>query len=227
MPRPTLTDGEVETVREKICDAAKSLFSEHGLENVGLRAIGSQIGLTGAALYRYFPQGREQIVAAVRTRAFKKLADISKDAAEAPGTPLERFRAVAEAYVAFARSDAVSYRMLFNVMQTGDFPALRKEARRARTILFRAAQEAAQVTARGATRVVTRVVTRGDASDGAVLAHVAWAAIHGAVMLDTSRMLQMGVDVDQLLDGLAQAISHLNGTSEKPARPRRVGVARQ
>src|ERR1700685_233262 len=223
MPRPTLTNGEVETVREKICDAAQSLFSEHGLENVGLRAIGSQIGMTGAALYRYFPEGREQIVAAVRTRAFKKLADLSKEAAEAPGTPLGRFRAVAQAYVAFAKGDAVSYRMLFNVMQTGDFPALRKEARRARGILFRAAHEGAQQKDREA----TRIVTRGDTSQDAVLAHVAWATIHGAVMLDTSGMLQMGVDVHQLLDGLAQAVSHLNGTSKKAAHPRRVGVARQ
>ena len=97
--------------------------------------------------------------------------------------------------------------LLFSLMQTGDFPELRKEARRARDILFRAAQEAAhsEETDEQAGRPTADVVS------GRVLAHVAWAAIHGAVMLETSEMLQMGVDVGQLVDGIALALSHLSG----------------
>jgi AcrR family transcriptional regulator len=199
MARPTLTDSEVEIVREKVCDAARCLFSKHGLEHVGLRSIGSEVGLTGAALYRYFPAGRDEILAAVRTRAFRELADLSEEAVGSSATPLERFRAVAEAYVAFARSDAVSYRMLFSVMQTGDFPELRKEARRTRDILFRAAQEAAH--------------SEEPTEEGRVLAHVAWAAIHGAVMLNTADMLQMGVDIEQLMEGITRTLARLNETS--------------
>jgi AcrR family transcriptional regulator len=198
MARPTLTDVEVDQVRDRICDAAGRLFSEQGLENVGLRAIGSEIGLTGAALYRYFPQGREEIVAAVRARAFRELADLSQESVAACGTPLERLRAVAEAYVDFARNDAASYRMLFSGIQTGDFPELRKEARRAREILFRTAQEAAH--------------SDESSAQGRVWAHVAWAAIHGAVLLETSDMLRMGVDITRLVDGVAHALSHLNGS---------------
>jgi AcrR family transcriptional regulator len=201
MARPTLTETEVGLVRERVCDAARSLFSKHGLDHVGLRTIGSAVGLTGAALYRYFPQGREEIIAAVRTRAFRELADLSQQALASAATPLERFRAVAEAYVSFARNDTVSYRMLFSLMQTGDFPELRKEARRAKEILFRVTQEAAH--------------SEEPDEEGRVLAHVAWAAIHGAVMLDTSDMLQMGVDISQLVDGIARALSHLNGTSSE------------
>ena len=203
MARPSLTVLEVESVREKVCDSARVLFAKHGLDNVGLRTIGAEVGLTGAALYRYFPQGREEIIAAVRTRAFRELADLSEQAVASNGTPLERFRAVAKAYVAFARSDLESYRMLFSLMQTGDFPELRREARRARGILFRAAQDAAHSDA--------------PMDEGRVLAHVAWAAIHGAVMLDTADMLQMGVDIEQLVDGIARALSHLSGTYRSTA----------
>jgi AcrR family transcriptional regulator len=201
MARPTLTESEVEFVRERVCEAARGLFSKQGLENVGLRTIASEVGLTGAALYRYFPQGREEIVAAVRARAFRELADLSELAVASAGTPLERFRAVAQAYVAFAHNDSVSYRMLFSLMQAGDFPELRREARRARDILFQAAQEAAHSE-------------ESNNEEGRVLAHVAWAAIHGAVMLDTSEMLQMGVDIKQLVDGIARALSHLSGPSK-------------
>jgi len=200
MARPTLTESEVEFVRERVCEAARGLFSKQGLENVGLRTIASEVGLTGAALYRYFPQGREEIVAAVRARAFRELADLSELAVASARTPLERFRSVAQAYVTFAHNDTVSYRMLFSLMQAGDFPELRREARRARDILFQAAQEAAH--------------SEEPNEEGRVLAHVAWAAIHGAVMLDTSEMLQMGVDVKQLVDGIARALSHLSGPSE-------------
>ena len=213
MARPTLTDLEVEQVRGRVCDAAEALFSQHGMENVGVRAIGSAIGLTGAALYRYFPQGREEILAAIRARAFRELANLSEEAVASCRTPLERLRAVAEAYVAFARQDVASYRLLFSGMQTGDFPELRKEARRAREILFRVVQEA--------------VHSDESSEQGRLWAHVAWAAIHGAVMLETADMLRMGVDIDQLVDGVAHALSHLNGTSgefgsaagrRKPAR---------
>jgi hypothetical protein len=98
--------------------------------------------------------------------------------------------------------------MLFSLMQTGDFPELRKEARRARDILFRAAQEAA----RGEVQPGQNNHDQGHSEEGRVLAHVAWAAIHGAVMLETSDMLQMGVDVRQLVDGISRALSHLSGT---------------
>jgi AcrR family transcriptional regulator len=197
MARPTLTESEVELVREKVCDAARGLFCKHGLDNVGLRMMGAEVSLTGAALYRYFPQGREEIIAAVRTRAFRELADLSAEAVASVETPLDRFRRVAAAYVELAHRDPVSYRMLFSLMQTGDFPELRKEARRARDILFRAAQ----------------AVAHSEETDeqGRVLAHVAWAAIHGAVMLETSEMLQMGVDIGHLVDGIARALSHLSG----------------
>jgi AcrR family transcriptional regulator len=201
MARPTLTDLEVEQVRGRVCDAAEALFSQHGMENVGVRAIGSAIGLTGAALYRYFPQGREEILAAIRARAFKELANLSEEAVASCRTPLERLRAVAEAYVAFARQDAASYRLLFSGIQTGDFPELRKQARRAREVLFRVAQEAAH--------------SDESSEQGRVWAHVAWAAIHGAVMLETSDMLRMGVNIDQLVDGVAHALSHLNATFDE------------
>jgi hypothetical protein len=125
---------------------------------------------------------------------------LSELAIALPGTSLERFRAVAQAYVTFAHNDTVSYRMLFSLMQTGDFPELRKEARRARDILFQAAQDAAH--------------SQEPNEEGRVLAHVAWAAIHGAVMLDTSEMLQMGVDIKQLVDGIARALSHLSGPAK-------------
>lgn len=200
MPRPTLTDLEVEQVRGRICDAAEALFSRDGMENVGLRAIGSAIGLTGAALYRYFPQGRDEILAAVRARAFRTLANLSEQAVASCRTPLERLRAVAEAYVTFARQDPASYRLLFSGIQSGDFPDLRKEARRARDFLFRVAQEAAN--------------SDESSKQGRVWAHVAWAAIHGAVMLETADMLRMGVDIEQLVDGVAHALSHLNETSD-------------
>ena len=214
MARPTLTDVEVDQVRCRVCDAAQRLFSEHGFENVGLRAIGSEIGLTGAALYRYFPQGREEIVAAVRARAFRELADLSQKAAAACRTPLEQLRAVAEAYVDFARRDEAAYRMLFSGMQTGDFPELRREARRAREVLFRTAREAAH--------------SDESSQQGRIWAHVAWAAIHGAVLLETADMLRMGVDIKQLVDGVAHALLHLNESlKESSAGDGRSGSVRK
>ena len=64
-----MTNTEVQDVREQICTQAQILFTENGIENTGLRAIAAQVDITATALYRYFPKGRDEILAAVRARA--------------------------------------------------------------------------------------------------------------------------------------------------------------
>ena len=104
----------------------------------------------GGRTYRYFPGGTRGNRCRRANARFRELADLSEEAVVSSATPLERFRAVAEAYVAFARNDAVSYRMLFSLMQTGDFPELRKEARRRATSCF--APPRKRLTARNRTK---------------------------------------------------------------------------
>ncbi len=192
MPRPVMTNTEVQDVREQICDQALTLFTERGVENVGLRAIGAELGITATALYRYFPDGRDEILAAVRARAFKQFADVTEEAFQSDGAPLDRFRAMGRAHVAFARERTATYHMMFDFSQSGEFPDLREQAKRARHVLFSAIEELAR--------------SENMDRDYQVLAHVSWAAMHGAVQLETSNQLKFGVNIEQLMGGLCDML---------------------
>ena len=187
-----MTNTEVQDVREQICTQAQILFTENGIENTGLRAIAAQVDITATALYRYFPKGRDEILAAVRARAFEQFADVTEEAFRSDGPPLDRFRAMGRAHVAFARERTATYHMMFDFSQSGEFPDLREQAKCARDILFSAIEELAR--------------SENMDKDCQVLAHVIWAAMHGAVQLETSGQLKFGVTIEQLMNGICDML---------------------
>ena len=163
--------------------------------------IGSEVGLTGAALYRYFPEGRDEIVAAVRTRpsaSWRRVGASRPFTGDAAGSVPGRGQGLR----GVRHSDTASYRMLFSLMQTGDFPELRKEARRARDLLFRAAQAAAH-SEESVERTCAGTRGMGGDSRGRHAGNVGHAA--------------NGLDITQLVDGISRALSHLSGESRPVA----------
>jgi len=76
--------------RQQIVDTASQLFSEHGYENVTLRAIAEKLGYSHAALYRYFPD-KASLLAEICRNTFDHLAvelDAQQDRAEGPEAQL-------------------------------------------------------------------------------------------------------------------------------------------
>jgi len=84
--------------RERILDAARTIFAEAGLEGASLRAIAARAGYTPAALYFHF-DSREAIYAALLQASLLELrADVG---AAAQGGPRQAFRAGALALFDF------------------------------------------------------------------------------------------------------------------------------
>lgn len=187
-----MSESEVHGIREEICDRSQALFSEQGVDHVGLRTIGTSLGMTAAALYRYFPGGRDEILAAVRARAFQQFADITEQTFQSDGNSFERFQELGRAHVEFAQNNTVAYHMMFDLAQSGDYPELRKQAKRAREVLFDAVAEVAK--------------DEQLSVEAHMLSHVAWAAMHGAVLLETSGQLRFGVSIGQLMTKLSELI---------------------
>ncbi len=80
--------------RERVLEAAKSVFSEGGTE-AGLEAVARRAGVGIGTLYRHFPT-REALYEAVYRREVEQLADLARQlAAEVP--PLEGLRRLIEA----------------------------------------------------------------------------------------------------------------------------------
>jgi AcrR family transcriptional regulator len=198
MPR-ALSEQEAEAFRERICQAAARLFIEEGPAAVSMRRIAAELGCGTMTPYRYFAS-KEQIVTAVRTRGMHRFSEALERALDTPGDGRTRSRAVRDAYIAFARRETATYRLMFEYPETRrDDPAYREaHARMWRTV---------------AAHVEVLVAEGAVDADPPLLGHQIWAALHGAVMLEIAGLLPEGFDAASLHTRTA-------GTLFEAARPR-------
>src|SRR6516162_5823374 len=112
MPR-VLTQTDVADFRERLCEAATRLFDARGREGFTMRELANELGVSAMTPYRYF-RDKDEILAAVRARAFTRFAEALELAITTPGDAQAKAGAVYEAYVAFAFGEPASYRLMFD-----------------------------------------------------------------------------------------------------------------
>jgi AcrR family transcriptional regulator len=162
-----------DAIRVRLCDAAAKLFLEEGEAALSMRRLAAEVGCSAMAPYRHFAD-KEALVAAIRARAFGRLAD-ALDGVEQN----ERHRAadIGEAYVRFARENPAAYKLMFDLAQPDEaaYPELASAAARARVSMSAYVRE-----------LVEAGVLVGDPVE---LGYVFWAAIHGLIVLDLAGRL--------------------------------------
>jgi AcrR family transcriptional regulator len=169
MPR-VLSESEVTGFRDRVCEVAARLFVAKGPEGATMRELASALGVSAMTPYRYF-RDKDDILAAVRARAFDRFAEALEKAYCGPGTTIERSRAERDAYVRFALEEPATYRLMFDLSQPteDEYPDLVRAMARARATM---------------TAHVRDLVAEGIfAGDPELIGHVFWAALHGAVTL--------------------------------------------
>ncbi|HWA63733.1 MAG TPA: TetR/AcrR family transcriptional regulator [Caulobacteraceae bacterium] len=189
MPK-ALSPEDLAQFRDRLCDAAETLFAEHGPEAVTMRQLALDLGVSPMTPYRYF-KDKDAILAAVRARAFNRHAEAleSAFAAADPSDPVAPAAAVGEAYVRFAFQHPQAYKLMFDVRQPneGDYPELIEAAERSRATMTAHLQA-----------LIDAGRLKGDRD---LIGHVYWAAIHGPIMLHYSGMLH-GFSATQLIGEL-------------------------
>ena len=133
VPRP-LSDDDIADFRERLCDAAETLFAEKGPQAVTIRQLAEKIGVSPMTPYRYF-KDKDAILAAVQARAFERHAEALETAwRDAPGDAEAKARATGEAYVRFAFEHPQAYKLMFDVSPPteGLYPDLERAAERSR-----------------------------------------------------------------------------------------------
>ena len=169
MPR-VLTDSDVTGFRERACAVAARLFAAKGPQGVTMRELASALGVSPMTPYRYF-RDKDDILAAVRARAFDRFAESLEMAYAGPGSVAERALVKRDAYVRFALEEPATYRLMFDLSQPteDEYPDLVRAMTRARGTM---------------TSHVRDLVAEGILSgDPELIGHVFWAALHGAVTL--------------------------------------------
>ncbi|MEH3148491.1 MAG: TetR/AcrR family transcriptional regulator [Methylobacterium frigidaeris] len=99
-------------LKEALIEAARRFIAERGLGGFTLVDAARLVGVSPAALYRHF-RGREALLEEVAERGFADLAGRLGRALRGPGTPLERFTRMGEAYLTFAEEEPGYYAAIF------------------------------------------------------------------------------------------------------------------
>lgn len=192
MPR-LLTDTDVAGFRERLIAAAEHLFAERGPDGVTMRQLASELGVSPMTPYRYF-KDKDAILAAVRASGFARFATALEEASAASKDGVQRTTDTGRAYVRFALENHDAYRLMFDFAQPNeaDYPELVEASARSRAMLIRHAEG---------------LVAAGEAEgDPEMIAHIIWASLHGALVLQMAGKLSPNVDPGTLRRDAFQAI---------------------
>jgi AcrR family transcriptional regulator len=191
MPK-ALSESEIETFRARICEVAARLYVEEGPTAVTMRRLATELHCGTMTPYRFYA-GKDDIITAIRARGMHRLSEALERALDSPGDGRTRSRAVRDAYIAFARGNMATYRLMFEYPETNrSDPAYSKAfARLWQTI---------------AADMQVMIDEGAIEADAPILGHQIWAALHGAVMLEIAGLLPDGFDAASLHTRTAAAL---------------------
>ena len=199
-----MSELELEQQRRRSLDAALHLFVKHGAPGVSMRSIAGAVDLTAMALYRYFPGGKNEVLATLRGRGFDGLAEQFEQASAAD--PLDRFLALVRTLVDFARENAALYRLMFDLTQPEEQEAF-LAARRAR----------AWSIPQG---MLHALIDAGVlAADRELFPHLVFAAVHGVLCFELSAQRNPVRRASRLLGPKHETV--FRGAGAGPAEHRR------
>lgn len=113
IPTPSLARREQERAdtRRKILDAAREMFVRRGYEATTMRAIAERIRYTPTAIYHHF-RNKEALLTELTSQDFRALAQAFQQI-RTVADPVERLRAIGGAYIDFALTHPMHYRLMF------------------------------------------------------------------------------------------------------------------
>jgi AcrR family transcriptional regulator len=100
--------------RQVIVNAARELAEAEGWESVTTRRLADCIEYSQPVLYSHF-EGKDAIVSAVALGGFGELSATLRNARKTAGSPDAEPRAVASAYMEFARANPALYEAMFTL----------------------------------------------------------------------------------------------------------------
>jgi AcrR family transcriptional regulator len=188
--------------RQRILDAADAQFRRGGLDAISIRRVAADVGLSPMAIYRHYESKDALVEALVQTGLRRFESFLGR--AEGGRSPVERVRALAQAYLEFAFAHPHVFDLLFLTRRPSDEPFMHEY--KARTspsfdILYRAVQDG----------IASKAFVERDPLDVALSV---WAYGHGLIALFVAGRFGRGEELfrrfykrstDLLIDGLARS----------------------
>ena len=169
MARPRMSEVEREHTRARIKAAAVRLYQRGGLEAVTMRAVAAELGAGPSWLYGHFKSQSEILGAVWEDTVRERFGALVAQVGQAQGA-LPKLRAALLGYVRFAQEEPEVFREAFLGHHDTDRRGAQSEAPFLAFVqgLVEDAAEAGEIA---------------PGRDARVVAHMLWAAVHGAVAL--------------------------------------------
>ena len=204
-------------LKEALVEAARRFIAERGLSGFTLVDAARLVGVTPAALYRHF-RGREDLVGEVAFRGFTDLAERLGRALRRPGTPLERFTRMGEAYLAFAEQEPGYYAAMFSPRPAEEAcgpPWMRVAGEGAKTAPTGQGDNAFDLLVQALTSTFPEGFGRVDPR---FIALEVWALSHGIATLDAAGQLPKGPGLPDKYELLRAGVLALVHGALRPAQ---------
>ena len=146
--------------------AGRRLLDQRDGDDISLREIAREVGVTAPSVYRYFPD-KAALLRALAHEGLNELAETQRAASAAAGGGRDGFTATGEAYVAFAVHNPALFRLIYA------HPPRRDPM----------TPEWGSVSASMALLLETSAELAPPGDDGHDLALHSWAVVHGLAML--------------------------------------------
>lgn len=206
MPRAARPSKTVDTEKQRILNVASEIIRTHGFDALSMRRLAGEVGMTAANLYNYV-SGKDQIYLEIQHKGFNLLKSIVKRATDTPGTPNEKVRASAMAYIQFALANPDLYKVMFAI-DTPKYADYRGTEAEGIALAEKNAGLAVLDAARDAVRQ-TDPTQDEETLNNKVL--FLWSTLHGIANLLLSRILQEVTDDTESY--IAYAVDRLVGAS--------------
>ncbi len=182
--------------RGEILVAAAKIFNNLGYDGATIRRIADEVGLSSTALYMHF-RDKDEILVEICEGAMEKLLKLGSEIAQRPAPPVDRARAMIEAYINFGLAEPSTYRLVFCSNGRHLSPQSQSLVERLGDRCFKTLLDVVdEIAAEGRLRGVTT----------AAAAQVFWAAGHGLASLLITQPDRQWSPADELtktlLDGM-------------------------
>ncbi len=174
MARPRKS--EQKDIRPLVLKKAQQLFIKYGYENITMRRIAREVGVSPAAIYLYF-SNKDEIMRSLCNEGFRMLYLEQRSAMEAPiSNPLNKLSEMGRRYMRFGMQNPDYYEIMFLMPAPDDTP---KPTTSQKEVSF-------GEQSLGCLRsVVQECIDAGyfQGADGETVTVAMWSLVHGMVSL--------------------------------------------
>ncbi len=202
MPKAPRSDSDINTIKERIRDAALEIILMDGFSALSMRKIGARISMTAANIYNYY-SNKDEIYLSIQQKGFELLHATFKEINKKKEDTVIKLHEMLQAYIDFGINNPDLYEVMFtrNTPKYADYIGTRTET------AARQEKETALLLIDEATKLISDFIIKNPdiiIPDVRYRVIQVWTGLHGVVSLYNSRVLQ---EVEPETDHIFKKIS--------------------